>query len=383
MSLNAIGSPDEDARSMIAGAQDKDGPPVIAGTPYTVSPGQAGEPTGSPASTRSLLEIEALRTEFLTARGRLPAVDGVSLTLSPGETLAVVGESGSGKSVTALSILRLFNRGDRAHVHGAIRWRLADGSTLDLAQLAEPALRSIRGREIAVIFQDPGASLDPVFTVGSQIREALRKHRPGENAERTAVELLRDVGIADPERRVAAYPHQLSGGMRQRVMIAIALACRPRLLIADEPTTALDVTIQAQIMRLLADLKNQYGMALLFITHDLGLVAEIADRVAVMYAGQVVESGPVDQLLNHPLHPYTRALLECRPKRHYRDSGEDERVLLPIPGAPPRPGSIERGCRFAARCAHREARCMLDTVDLELARAPDAHVRCLRWRALA
>ena len=382
MCLNAIGSPDEDDGSMMAGALHQNGPPVIAGTPYTTSPDRGADRTGLPSSTPSLLEIEALRTEFLTASGVLPAVDGVSLTLSSGETLAVVGESGSGKSVTALSILRLFNRGDRAHMHGAIRWRLADGSTIDLAQLAEPALRSIRGREIAVIFQDPGASLDPVFTVGAQIREALRRHRPGEDAERIAVELLRDVGIADPERRVAAYPHQLSGGMRQRVMIAIALACRPRLLIADEPTTALDVTIQAQIMRLLADLKRKYGMALLFITHDLGLVAEIADRVAVMYAGQVVESGPVDQLLKQALHPYTRALLECRPKRHYRDSGEDERVLLPIPGAPPRPGSIERGCRFAARCAYREARCTLDPVDLELAQAPGVQVRCLRWREL-
>jgi oligopeptide/dipeptide ABC transporter ATP-binding protein len=334
-------------------------------------------------SDRALLKIDSLRTTFKTGRGELTAVDGVSLSISPGETLAVVGESGSGKSVTALSILRLFNRGDRAEIQGSMHWHLDDGSTIDLARLSEGELRGIRGREIAVIFQDPGASLDPVFTIGQQIREALRRHRPDEDAGRVAVDLLRDVGIADPERRVHAYPHQLSGGMRQRVMIAIALACRPRMLIADEPTTALDVTIQAQIMRLLAELKRQYGMALLFITHDLGLVAEIADRVAVMYAGQVVEIGPVDRLLSAPLHPYTRALLDCRPERRYREFGEDERVLIPIPGAPPRPGSVERGCRFAARCAHPSPRCMIENVELESGPSPDLQVRCLRWREVS
>jgi peptide/nickel transport system ATP-binding protein len=224
------------------------------------------------AGPAPLLELSGLRTAFATPRGLLQAVDGVDLAIAPGETLAVVGESGSGKSVTALSILRLFTRGDHAQLQGSITWRRRDGGTLDLATLDERALRDVRGREIAVIFQDPSASLNPVLSIGNQIREALRRHRPREDAQRVAVDLLRDVGIADPEGRIEAYPHQLSGGMRQRVMIAIALACAPRLLIADEPTTALDVTIQAQIMRLLADLKRKHGMALLFITHDLALV---------------------------------------------------------------------------------------------------------------
>jgi oligopeptide/dipeptide ABC transporter ATP-binding protein len=330
-----------------------------------------------------LLDVARLQTSFSAEGRRLVAVDGVSLSMSEGETLAIVGESGSGKSVTALSILQLFNRGDQARVSGEIRWRRADGRTVDLASIDETELRRIRGREIAVIFQDPGASLDPVFTVGDQIREALRRHRPGEDDLRLAVELLHDVGIADPERRVHAYPHQLSGGMRQRVMIAIALACRPRMLIADEPTTALDVTIQAQIMRLLAELKRRHGMALMFITHDLGLVAEIADRVAVMYAGQIVETGPVADLLGKPRHPYTRALLDCRPQRQYRDDGEDVRILKPIPGSPPRPGAIERGCRFAPRCNHRAADCERRAIELEEIAGEIAQVRCLRWRELA
>ncbi len=329
-----------------------------------------------------LLRVEALRTGFATPRGLLQAVDGVDLEVAPGETLAVVGESGSGKSVTALSILRLFARGDQAQVQGRIDWRGRDGAVVDLAALDERRLRAVRGREIAVIFQDPSASLNPVLSVGEQIREALRRHRPDEDAARVAVELLRDVGIADPERRIDAYPHQLSGGMRQRVMIAIALACAPRLLIADEPTTALDVTIQAQIMRLLAELKRRHAMALLFITHDLGLVGEIADRVVVMYAGQVVETGRVADVLRRPLHPYTRALLECRPVRRYRDGEPDERVLRPIPGAPPRPSQIPDGCRFAPRCALVEDACRSGAIALEPLDDGRA-TRCRRWRALA
>jgi len=329
-----------------------------------------------------LLEIQNLRTQFATRRGLLPAVDGVSLAIEPGQTLAVVGESGSGKSVTALSILRLFNRGDRVKMSGRILWKQTDGEQIDLASIDEAGLRQVRGGEIAVIFQDPGASLNPVFTVGSQIREALRRHRPAEDEEATAVALLRDVGIADPQRRIHAYPHQLSGGMRQRVMIAIALACRPRLLIADEPTTALDVTIQAQIMRLLSELKSRHQMALLFITHDLGLVAEIADQVAVMYAGQVVEAGPVAQVLREPRHPYTRALLDCRPSRLYSDTGPDERRLHPIPGVPPRPGTITTGCRFATRCAHQQAICRAGTIELETAPDQARQVRCLRWSSI-
>ena len=227
-----------------------------------------------------LLRLAGLRTEFETPRGVLRAVDGVDLSLAAGETLAIVGESGSGKSVTALSILRLFTRADRARVAGRIEWRARDGRLLDLASLGERGLRDLRGREIAVVFQDPSASLDPVFSIGAQIREVVRRLRPGEDPAARAVALLRDVGIADPGRRIHAFPHQLSGGMRQRATIAMALAGAPRLLIADEPTTALDVTIQSQILRLLADLQRRDGLALLFITHDLALVAGIADRVA-------------------------------------------------------------------------------------------------------
>ena len=331
-----------------------------------------------------LLEVRNLRTGFRTRRGLLQAVDGVAFAIARGETVAIVGESGSGKSVTAMSILRLFGRTDRAAIEGAILLHGRDGGIRDLVTLPEPELRDVRGREIAVIFQDPSASLNPVFPIGEQIAEAIRRHRPQEaqHAARAAVELLRDVGIADPERRVAAYPHQLSGGMRQRVMIAIALACQPRLLIADEPTTALDVTIQAQIMRLLADLKAARGMGLLFITHDLALVGEIADRVVVMYAGQVVETGATAAVLAAPRHPYTRALLECRPERHYRDGAEDERLLRPIAGQPPRPTETAAGCRFAPRCPLAEAACRAGPVDLHILHG-DRQSRCRRWDAMA
>ncbi|MBL8697354.1 MAG: ABC transporter ATP-binding protein [Alphaproteobacteria bacterium] len=329
--------------------------------------------------TETLLRLEGLRTAFRTPRGLLQAVDGVDVRVEAGETVAIVGESGSGKSVTALSVLRLFAAADGARLEGAIHWRGRDGATVDLLRLDERGIRAIRGRDIAVIFQDPGASLNPVFTVGEQIREALRRHRTGEDATRVAAELLDDVGIADPRARLRAYPHQLSGGMRQRVMIAIALACAPRLLIADEPTTALDVTIQAQILRLLAELKSKHAMALLFITHDLALVGEIADRVVVMYAGQVVETGATHDVLHAPRHPYTRALLDCRPQRRYRDDDEDERVLMPIPGAPPRPFERPAGCRFAPRCALAEDACRAGPIALE-AVGDDRTSRCRRWR---
>ena len=333
-------------------------------------------------SGRSLLRIAGLRTEFDTPRGIVRAVDGVDLAVDDGETLAIVGESGSGKSVAALSILRLFTRADRARVAGRVGWRMRDGSEVDLATLDERRLREVRGRDIAVVFQDPTASLNPVFSIGAQIREALRRHRGGEDVAARAIGLLRDVGIADPERRVHSFPHQLSGGMRQRAVIAMALACEPRLLIADEPTTALDVTIQAQIMRLLAELKRRLGMALIFITHDLALVAEIADRVAVMYAGQVVETGPVGEVLRRPAHPYTRALLACRPERRYRDDAPDERSLVPIPGAPPRPGAIPEGCRFGPRCALAQERCRTTRIDLDAVTA-GRFARCLRWQDVA
>ncbi len=319
-----------------------------------------------------LLEVRDLSVAF--RGGAIQAVDGVDLAICAGETLAVVGESGSGKSVTALAVLRLFGRDDGAAARGRILWHGED-----LLPMPEAALRRYRGREIAIIFQDPGASLNPVFTIGEQIAEVLRRHE-GLSKNRAAVralELLRDVGIADPERRIRSYPHQLSGGMRQRVMIAVALACSPQLLIADEPTTALDVTIQAQILRLLKSLQAHTGMALMFITHDLELVADIADRIAVMYAGQVVETGPAAQVLSRPRHPYTRALLECRPHR-----GPDGLVhFAPIPGSPPR-GVFPQGCRFAARCALVEPACSAGAVKLE--RVEAAHdSRCRRWSALA
>ncbi len=319
-----------------------------------------------------LLVVDDLSVAF--KGGAIQAVDGVDLAIGAGETLAVVGESGSGKSVTALAVLRLFGRDDGAVARGRILWRGED-----LLPLPEAALRRFRGREIAIIFQDPGASLNPVFTVGEQIAEVLRRHE-GLSKDRAAArarDLLRDVGIADPERRIRAYPHQLSGGMRQRVMIAVALACSPQLLIADEPTTALDVTIQAQILRLLKALQARTGMALMFITHDLELVADIADRIAVMYAGQVVETGPAAEVLARPRHPYTRALLDCRPHR-----GADGLVhFAPIPGAPPR-GSFPPGCRFAGRSALAEPACSAAPVMLEpVAEAHDS--RCRRWRALA
>ena len=267
----------------------------------------------------ALLAIEDLRVTFHTAHGTIQAVDGVSLSVAPGETVAVVGESGSGKSVTALSVLRLFGRGDRVTTGGAVRFARADG-LVDLLHLEEPAMRAIRGGEIAIVFQDPSASLNPVFTIGEQIAEVLRRHRGlGRTAALTeSASLLRRVGIAEPEARLRAYPHQLSGGMRQRAMIAIAIACDPRLLIADEPTTALDVTTQKRILGLIRALQRSHGTGVLFITHDFGVVAEIADRVAVMQHGRIVEQGAADQILNRPNHPYTQALISAVPSLTHR-----------------------------------------------------------------
>jgi oligopeptide/dipeptide ABC transporter ATP-binding protein len=331
----------------------------------------------------ALLAIEDLRVAFHTAQGVVQAVDGVSLSVAPGETVAVVGESGSGKSVTALSVLRLFGRGDRVTTDGAVRFARATG-TVDLLHLDETAMRAIRGGEIAIVFQDPSASLNPVFTIGEQIAEVLRRHRGLGRAEALAeaASLLSRVGIAEPEARLKAYPHQLSGGMRQRAMIAMAIACDPRLLIADEPTTALDVTIQAQIVRLLKDIQRGRGMGLMFITHDLELVGEIADRVVVMYAGQVVESGPAAAVLAAPRHPYTRALLACRPTRAYAEGGADTIRICAIPGAPPRPGTQGPGCRFADRCTMVEPACRADAIPLR-ALGTDRLSRCRRAEAVA
>jgi len=302
------------------------------------------------ANARPLLEVEDLHTHLDTKAGVVKAVDGVSFTLSAGETLGIVGESGSGKSMTALSILGVLPRPAGRIVGGRI---LFDGE--DLVQKSESEMRHIRGREIAMILQDPQTSLNPVFTIGSQVLEALRLHRR-EGDEHglmaRAIEALRQVRVAAPEHRVRAYPHQMSGGMKQRVVGAIAISCQPRIIIADEPTTSLDVTIQAQYLRLLQDLQQATGLAMLFITHDFGIVAKLCQRLVVMYAGRVVESGPVRAIFDRPAHPYTAALLGSVPTI-------DRKVtrLASIEGQPPAFWNLPPGCRFADRCAYADARC--------------------------
>ncbi|MBM3353954.1 MAG: ABC transporter ATP-binding protein [Betaproteobacteria bacterium] len=303
-----------------------------------------------------LLRIEGLKTHFATDDGMVHAVDGVDLEVDRGETLGVVGESGSGKTVTALTVVKLIAMPPGRIVAGRILWQ-----GRDLAPLSSEELRPIRAREIAVIFQEPMTSLNPVFTIGEQIAEVLRLHQ---NLSRKAalartVEMLDLVKIPNPQRRAGDYPHQFSGGMRQRVMIAMALACNPKLLIADEPTTALDVTIQAQILELLAELKGRLGMAVMLITHAMGVIAENAQRVAVMYAGKVVEEAPVAELFRAPRHPYTQGLIRSIPRV---DVGAGERRrLAAIPGVVPALINPPEGCRFAPRCAHAKAQCTAAT----------------------
>jgi len=305
-----------------------------------------------------LLEINNLVTAFHTPAGRVPAVDGVSLSIERGKTLGLVGESGCGKSVTAMSILGLVAAPGVIEA-GEILLRDASGGVLNLVTLLEPQLREVRGGRIGMIFQEPMTSLNPVFTIGDQIAEAVLLHRDVSRAEARsrALEMLELVRMADPKRRLDEYPHQLSGGMRQRVVIAMALACEPDLIIADEPTTALDVTIQAQILDLLADLRHRLGTAILLITHDLGVVAETCDDVAVMYAGRIVEQAPAYELFAQPRHPYTIGLLAARPERSgpalagaaagSRGAGR----LRTIPGMVPAPQHFPTGCRFHPRCA--------------------------------
>jgi peptide/nickel transport system ATP-binding protein len=294
----------------------------------------------------ALLEIENLQTHFRTPDGGVNrAVDGLSFSVEAGETVAIVGESGCGKSVTSMSILRLIPE-PPGKIAGSVRF-----NGQDLLKLSDREMRQIRGNEISMIFQEPMTSLNPVLSIGKQIGEALVLHQ-GMNkkqAEARAVEMLRLVGIPAPERRVKEYPHQLSGGMRQRVMIAIALACNPKLLIADEPTTALDVTIQAQILDLMRDLKHRVGAAIVLITHDLGVVAEVAERVIVMYAGRKVEEAPVGELFANPKHPYTKGLLGAVPKLGSSLTGEETR-LAEIPGLVPSLKNKIQGCVFAGRC---------------------------------
>ena len=300
----------------------------------------------------AILEVDNLQTHFRTPDGINRAVDGVSFHVEAGETLAVVGESGCGKSVTAMSILRLIPE-PPGKLAGAIRF-----NGKNLLDLSEAEMRDIRGNEISMIFQEPMTSLNPVLTVGRQIGETLRLHQgmSAQQAEDRAVEMLKLVGIPEPERRVKEYPHQLSGGMRQRVMIAIALACNPKLLIADEPTTALDVTIQAQILDLMRDLKHRVGAAIVLITHDLGVVAEVAERVVVMYAGRKVEEAKVGPLFRTPRHPYTQGLLGSVPKLGSSLTGVETR-LQEIPGLVPSLKQKLEGCVFASRCAYATDLC--------------------------
>jgi len=317
-----------------------------------------------------MLEISNLHTYFETARGLIRAVDGVSLGINEGETLGVVGESGSGKSQTALSILKLFESNQRIY-EGEIHF---DGEKI--SDYSQEAMYNIRGNKISMIFQEPMTSLNPVFTVSKQISEVLMLHQgmSKSQAHQRSIEMLEAVKIPNASQIVKQYPHQLSGGMRQRVMIAMALACHPKLLIADEPTTALDVTIQAQILRLMNDLKNEFNTAIMFITHDLGVINQMADEVAVMYCGQVVEIAPVDYIfkpITNYSHPYTEALLLSIPKL----MGEQGNRLEAIPGAVPHPLDLPTGCRYAPRCKYSSKRCENELPDLI---SVDTHqsVRC-------
>jgi len=315
----------------------------------------------------ALLEVTNLRTEFSLRAGKLPIVDGVSLTVESGKTLCLVGESGSGKSQTALSIMGLVSAPGKVHPDSRI---LFDGR--DLANLPVKELESIRGNQISMIFQEPMTSLNPAHTVGKQIAEVVLLHRKCTQKEAMdrAVEMLTLVGVPAPEKRVNDYPHKLSGGMRQRVMVAMALACDPRLLIADEPTTALDVTIQAQILDLMRKLRDELGMGILMITHDLGVVAEMADDVAVMYAGRIVEYGSVTETFARPKHPYTKALLESIPTLTTRR----DLPLSVIPGSVPGPEHWPQGCRFNPRCSYAFDTCTKSAPPLES--ADDHRVAC-------
>ncbi len=321
-------------------------------------------------ASEPLLCVRDLRVGFVTEGGRLQAVDGVSFDLAPGEVLAIVGESGSGKSVTAQTIIGL-TRSANARIEGSARLRGAE-----LLEAGEEELRGVRGEQVAMVFQDPMTSFNPVYRIGTQIVEAIRAHRGGVSraeARRRAIELLESVGIAEAERRVDDYPHEFSGGMRQRAMIAMALALEPEVLIADEPTTALDVTVQAQILALLERLNRERGLATILITHDLGVVAEVADRVLVMYAGRVVEQGTLDEIFYDPQHPYTWGLLGSLTRI---DRERPER-LPQISGAPPSLLDLPQGCSFRPRCPHEFARCgELPALDARLADAPLHLDRC-------
>ncbi len=317
----------------------------------------------------ALLEVKSLSSSFFTAEGEVRAVDGVSFSIEAGKLMGLVGESGSGKTASALSIMRLLPQSARI-TGGEI---LFEGR--DLVKIPEPEMRRVRGARIAMIFQEPMTSLNPVLTIGSQIAEAVRLHQNAarRTARERAIEALRMVGIADPERRVDDYPHQLSGGMRQRVMIAMALSCTPRLLIADEPTTALDVTIQAQILDLIRELQSRFKLAVILVTHDLGIVAEYADEVTILYAARVMEQAPCEELFRNPLNPYTRGLLESIPSA----GGDRQRRLRAIPGTIPSALHPPPGCRFHPRCPMAVPECARVVPPLE-EKAPRHYAACIR-----
>ena len=322
----------------------------------------------------TLLDVQGLTTAFMTGRGEITAIEEVSFSLKEGEILGIVGESGSGKSVTALTIMGLLPQPPA---------RIAAGKMMfqgqDLTKLSAREMQRIRGPGIAMIFQEPMTSLNPVFSIGDQIMETIRAHEnlPAAALRKRAIDMLDKVGIPSAARRLDDYPHQMSGGQRQRVMIAIALACNPKLLIADEPTTALDVTIQAQILDLLMDLRDEFRMAIMIITHNMGVIAETADRVLVMYAGRVIEEAPVARVFDHPVHPYTRGLLECVPS-----ITEDRARLIAIPGTLPDPARRPPGCRYSVRCRYAQPSCSEALPPLILEEA-DHWAACLRAKELA
>ena len=322
----------------------------------------------------TLLDVQGLTTAFMTGRGEITAIEDVSFSLKEGEILGIVGESGSGKSVTALTIMGLLPTPPA---------RIAAGKVLfqgqELTKLSSRELQRIRGPGIAMIFQEPMTSLNPVFSIGDQIMETIKAHEnlPAAALRKRAIDMLDKVGIPSAARRLDDYPHQMSGGQRQRVMIAIALACNPKLLIADEPTTALDVTIQAQILDLLMDLRDEFRMAIMIITHNMGVIAETADRVLVMYAGRVIEEAPVARVFDHPIHPYTRGLLECVPS-----ITEDRARLIAIPGTLPDPARRPPGCRYSVRCRYAQPSCS-DALPPLILEEADHWAACLRAKELA
>lgn len=331
-----------------------------------------------------ILDIRGLKTVFRLRGGDITAINDIDLTIAAGETVALVGESGSGKSVTSLSVMRLLARNVGVIAAGSIRFRSKDGSVRDLVTLDDEQMRKIRGNDIGMIFQEPMSSLNPVLTIGDQIAEPIRIHREAgrKAALDAAVQLLEQVGIPDAKRRAGQYPHELSGGMRQRATIAMALACDPTLLIADEPTTALDVTIQAQILDLLLTLQRERGMGILFVTHNLGVVAEIAHRVAVMYAGRIVEHGPVKEVFRNPRHPYTLGLLASMPRlgdaTRMKKAGQK---LAAIPGVVPSLSSMPEGCAFSPRCSYALDACRMAMPPLAEVNAVHRS-RCLRWQEI-